>query len=178
MIRRDTIKKTAVSTLVLALLASGAVAMSGCAQVKQLLGQGEIGQSITTSRHVDDKDRANYVQVQDVDGNVFVTVAYLEQKDTTKFNVDLAKSELSKHNVNWYQMIASSSMGTQQRETCYLYFPSSVTLTEMQDVVNSLAENFNGRVLTQAEYDDYVNNVNQYDIYHNETTYFGPAAGK
>ena len=171
-------KRIAASLTAAALIATGAMAMTGCAQIQQLVGQGEIGQSITTSRHVDNKDRANYVQVQDIDGNVFVTVAYLEQKGTTKFDVDLAKSELSKHNVNWYQMIASSSMGTQQRETCYLYFPSSVTLTEMQDVINSLSENFDGHVLTQAEYDDYVNNVDQYDIYHNETTYFGPAAGK
>ena len=162
-----------------ALAASACVALSGCETVSQVVGQGKIGEAVTTSRHVDAKDRENYVQLQDVNGNIFVSVIYAQEAGTTKLNADKLKEELSKLDANWYQFIGSNSMGTNTQERAYIYFPSDMSLTKIIDISNKMnADGYESHVLTQAEYDDYAKNVSAYDIYHNETTYFGPAAGK
>ena len=70
-------------------------------------------------------------------------------------------------------------MGTNTQERAYIYFPSDMSLTKIIDISNKMnADGYESHVLTQAEYDDYAKNVSAYDIYQNETTYFGPAAGK
>lgn len=171
-------KKIVSAGLACTLAIGGMVALNGCSQVKQLIGQGEIGQKFLSSRHVEDKDRENYATVQDVEGNVYTTVIYIHTLNDNTFNVDEAQATFSELGLNWYQMIASSSMGTSNQETCYLYFPSDHTLTQLIDIVNAInaTGKYNATLLTLDQYNEYVNNVKPYDVYNNETTYFGPAA--
>lgn len=162
-----------------ALAASACVALSGCDTVSQVIGQGSIGEAVTTSRHVESKDRENYVELQDVYGNIFVSVIYAQEAGTTKLDTGKLKDELTKLGVNWYQFIASNSMGTGTQERAYIYLPSDMSLTKIIEVSDKMnADGYESHVLSKTEYEDYAKNVSAYDIYHNETTYFGPAAGK
>lgn len=164
---------------VAALAACSCVALSGCDAVSQVVGQGKLGEAVTTSRHVDAKDRENYVQLQDVDGNIFVSIIYAQEAGSRKVDIGKLKDELAKLNANWYQIIGSDSMGSATQERAYIYFPSDMSLTKIIEISDKMnADGYESHVVNQVEYDDYVKNVNATDFFHNETTYFGPAAGK
>lgn len=152
--------------------------LTGCDSAKSLLGNSGIGETLLTTKHSDASDRENYTLVEDIDGNAYTTVIYIAQVDDTKLDTDALKTQLTELNINWYQFIASSSMGTTAQEYCYLYFPASATYTDVSWAVDALNATglYTSNLLNETDYLAYAENVNQYDFSKNETTYYGPAS--
>lgn len=180
---RSTLKKT-LSIALVGVLGIGSLAMmSGCDTVRNVVGAaGPIGQSATNSKNTDTADRAEcWGTVEDVDGNQYATVIYMQEIDSTSFEPDTAKQVLSQSNINWYQMITSDGMGTNKQEYGMVYFPSSVTLSDMTNALNVLSGVYDAHIMTKDEYEKYLESapsdqIWDIQIYGKETTHYGPAA--
>lgn len=155
-------------------LASGCTAENSLNILRSSKGES----TLLSSKHTSKADRDNYGIVQDIDGNRYATVLYLIEPGKTSFSASDAKDFLSKNNINYYQMIASSSMGTGNQEYAYLYFPESVTFTQLSQAKDILSQSYDVSFLTPDEYQEYADEANSsnVNIYQNETTYFGPAS--
>ena len=177
-----TLVKKIVSSALCGIIAfGGVVALTGCDTIQSSIKQGT-GQSTTGSKNTKTSDRTDcYGIVQDIKGNEYATVIYMEPIDNQNLDPELAKQFLSQNNINWYQMITSDSMGTNRKEYAMVYFPASVTLTDMQTALNILSGMYNAHIMTKAEYDQYLADaptdaVWDVQIYGTETTHYGPAA--
>ena len=154
------------------------IALTGCSSVNDVIGSGDVG-TLVGSKHSTDSDRDKYSVLQNIDGQEFTTVISVTQNNgNNKFDVNEFQELLTQKNINWYQIIASNSMGTQTQETCYLYMPANTSFTDMTNTATVISANgeWNAMVLTADSYKQYADNVNQFDFSHNETTYYGPAA--
>lgn len=175
--------KQIVSCGITGMLMLGCVSvLSGCDQVSSVTANNPISNLVSSSKKTGNEDYKNYTIVQDVDGDEYATIVYLEQNDETDFDVQLIKELLSENNVNWYQLIATSSMGTNQQQYGYLFFPQNVSYTEMEDALAAIKKEFSGHICTEKEYKEFVEKSDEsmgaYDLYNNKITYYGPAAGK
>lgn len=174
----------AVSLALVGILGCGSlVAMTGCDAVRDVVGSaGPIGQSATSSKNTKSSDRSDcWGTVEDIDGNKYATVIYMQPMDGTKFSPDTAKQVLSQSNINWYQMITSDAMGTNKQEYGMVYFPASVTLADMTAALNILSGVYDAHIMTKDEYEKYLadsptDQVWDIQIYGKETTHYGPAA--
>lgn len=177
-------KKLCIGILAVSLAAAPvALSMTGCNSVRDIMSTTAIGEAIASSKNTDMSDRKdNYGHVQDVDGNEYTTVVWIDPADGSAVNVDNLKNVLEKAGVNWYQIIASNDNGTGIQEYGLLYFPPSATLGDMQTAVDALdAGKFSAHVMDQSEYDKYLEEAPgdelwNLKIYGHEITYYGPAA--
>lgn len=177
-------KTKSLSVVLVGVLALGsAVAMTGCDSMRDVIGSsGGIGQSATTSKNTKVADRSDcWGVVEDVDGNQYATVIYMQPIDSTKFDPEVAKQVLSQSNINWYQMITSDAMGTNKQEYGMVYFPASCTLSDMTAALNILSGVYDAHIMTKAEYEQYLadsptDQVWDIQLYGKETTHYGPAA--
>jgi hypothetical protein len=101
--------------------------------------------------------------------------------DNLTFDVDSVKNYLTQKNINWYQLIASSAMGTNTQEYGMLYMPQSVTLSDMEELCDIMGDVSVAHIMTETEYQEYLDDAPtdaawDVTIYGKETTYYGPAA--
>lgn len=175
-------KKIALISGTLLVTMSAGMMLTGCQQAQNILGQNNaITKTVGTSKHTDDSDRKNYTLLQDINGKQYTTVmSVTENNGTNKFDQESFEKFLNTNNINWYQMIATNSMGTNNNESCYLFFPASISFADMQNVMNTInaSGTFNATILDEKTYKNYADNVNSFNFYKNETTYYGPAASQ
>lgn len=164
------------------MLFGGSMMLTGCGTVSNLMSDNPIGQAISSSKKTGADDWKNYALVQDATGKEYPTVAYFTKKGSTSIDVQALKDILSSKNINWYQMVASSSMGTNTQEYAYVFFPASITCNELNDAVNAInAEGYEGHIVTVEEINKKSSDAGNgatIDLYHSENTYYGPAAQK
>jgi hypothetical protein len=153
----------------------GGIGSGGNGGAVSLLGGGST--EVFSSKHTDDNDRKNWATVQDIDGNEYTTVVLIDPLNG-KIDVNDLKERCKTY--TWYQLIAGNSMGTNNPEKAYLYFPGNVKLDDLFSVASELSADgvYAARVLLPAEYQEYVNSVDPNNLYYNETTYFGPMAAR
>lgn len=162
------------------LCATGAIALTGCDSIQSTITQAT-GQSSGSTHNTKVADRSDtYSIVEDIQGNKYATVIYMEAIDSKKFDPEVAKQVLTQANINWFQMTTSDAMGTDRQEYGMVYFPKSVTLTDMQNALNYISGVYNAHIMTEAEYQKYLDesptdNVWDIQIYGKETTHCGPA---
>lgn len=162
-----------------------AAGMTGCDAVKGAISHTAVGQKAMSSKTTDSSDREDcWKTVQDINGNEYATVIWM---DSPAGKYDIEKEEvkdlLNSKSINWYQLITSDNRSAPNTpEHALLYMPASVTLADMQEVQAILASTYPARVMTAAEYEQYLadapsdNLMNGINLYSRETTDFGPAA--
>lgn len=177
--------KTIIAGILAATMAVGTVSvLTGCDAIKGTIGQTSIGQKALSSKTTDSSDRADcYKLVQDIDGNEYATVIWLDPMEGTKFDDGVCKQVLTQNNINWYQLIHSDAKKAPGIvEHGLLYLPASSTLADITNVSNILSGVFNAHVMTKEEYEKYLseapsdNIMEGLNIYERETTDYGPAA--
>lgn len=177
----STTKKIASSALAGMLCLGGTIMLTGCDAVQSTIAQ-STGQTSGTSKNTKSADRNDcYGIVEDVQGNKYATVIYMQPFDSTSFDPEVAKQMLSQSGINWYQMITSDAMGTNRQEYGMLYFPASVTLSDMQSALNVISGIYDAHIMTEGEYAKYLEDspsdqIWDVQIYGKETTHYGPAA--
>lgn len=169
-------------TICTAMLIS-ALALTGCSansasQVTDQIRNTQFGQAMSSASVTTPDDRKNYSQVQDANGNVYVTVIKFDKKNDNDIDPKKARDEVNATNVNWYQMITDDAKGAPKKEYGYLYFPSTTTISEMNKAIDGLATDYNCAVMTVPEYESYLNEDHDSDLTYTEATVYGPAAKK
>lgn len=174
------VKQILATGIIATMALGGSIFMTGCDAVSGIVGDNPISNALATSKKTSSDDYNKFIAIQDPNGINYVSVIYLQQKGTTGFDAELVKSDLEKAGINWYQLIASNSMGTNQQQYGYLFLPGSTTYNDVVTAMNTLSSNFDAHICTEEEYSQYVDDKTgsmvNIDLYHNETTHFGPAA--